>query len=97
MARLKLIVIDVLKPHQPNILELANALAQALGDCQVQIHVEEVDEKTESVTLQVRGPDVSFDVISATVAEYGGSVHSVDEVDVVGDQHQAEAPKADEA
>ncbi|MGB5426367.1 MAG: DUF211 domain-containing protein, partial [Gammaproteobacteria bacterium] len=51
MASVQRLILDVLKPHQPNALEFARAIA-VLGDgYQVDIRVLEVDEHTE--TLQV--------------------------------------------
>ena len=85
MALLKHVILDVLKPHQPTILELANALAVAVPACTIHIHVEEVDDKTESVTLVVDGDDIPYETVAKTIADMGASVHSIDEVDVTGD------------
>ena len=82
MARLRRIVLDVLKPHQPGGVEFAGALADHLGDCSVRLEVEERDEKTESVAVEVAGADIDFDAVTAKINEMGGSVHSVDEVEV---------------
>lgn len=76
-------VLDVLKPHEPNALEFARAIA-AHG-YRVQIMVDEVDEKTESVVLVVEGRNIDFDIVRATINELGGSLHSIDEVEVHGD------------
>lgn len=81
------LVLDVLKPHEPNSLEFARAIA-AHG-YRVQLTVEEIDEKTETLLLMVEGPMIDFDLIRATINELGGSLHSIDEVEV-----QGEAPTA---
>jgi hypothetical protein len=78
----KRLVLDILKPHEPNALEFARALA-ALG-CRVQLRVDEVDEKTETLVVTVEGDDIDFDLLRATVNEMGGSLHSIDEVEVHG-------------
>ena len=84
MASVKHLVLDVLKPHQPNILEFARAIA-ALGEgYRVDIHVLEVDEQTETLQVVIEGNDLSFDLISAAINENGASLHSIDEVSVVG-------------
>ena len=82
MAKLRRIVLDVLKPHQPGGVEFAGLLADHLGDCRVGLEVEERDEKTESVTVVVSGADIDFEAVAAKINEMGASVHSVDEVEV---------------
>lgn len=81
------LVLDVLKPHEPNALEFARAIA-AHG-YRVQIGVEEMDEKTESVVLVVEGSNVDFDLVRTTINELGGSLHSIDEVEVHGESPPA--------
>ena len=82
MAVLRRIILDVLKPHQPGVVEFSGALAEALDGCRVRLKLEERDEKTESVTVEVTGAVVDFDAVTAKINEMGGSVHSVDEVEV---------------
>jgi hypothetical protein len=79
-AKFERLVLDVLKPHDPNVLEFARAIA-APG-FHVHIRVEEVDEKTETLVLTVEGRDIDLDLIRATINELGGSLHSIDEVEV---------------
>jgi hypothetical protein len=82
MAKLRRLVLDVLKPHQPGGVEFSLALADGLEGCGVKLLVEERDEKTESVTVEVTGADIDFEAVTARIGEMGGSVHSVDEVEV---------------
>ena len=83
MACIKRLVLDVLKPHHPNALDFAAALADQGKDTQIKLSVAEVDEKTESVILTIDGEDIDFDAISERITALGGSVHSIDEVEVV--------------
>lgn len=83
MVFLKRIVLDVLKPHQPNGLEFAKSLAQCGDGYRVHYAVTEVDEKTETVVVTIEGENIEFDTVSETIAELGASLHSVDEVEVV--------------
>lgn len=85
MARLRRIVLDVLKPHQPGILEFSTDLVARLDGCRVRLQLEERDEKTESVTVEVTGEQVEFEAVTTKIQEMGGSIHSVDEVDVEPD------------
>ena len=87
--RYERMVLDVLKPHDPNALEFARAIA-AHG-YRVQLGVEEVDEKTESVVLVVEAPHIDFDLVRATINELGGSLHSIDEVEVHGEEAPGES------
>jgi hypothetical protein len=84
MASVQRLVLDVLKPHQPNALEFARAIA-ALGEgYQVDIRVLEVDENTETLQVAIEGDRLDFELISGAISENGASLHSIDEVSVVG-------------
>jgi uncharacterized protein len=84
MASVQRLVLDVLKPHQPNALEFANAIA-ALGDgYRVEIRVTEVDDKTETLLVAIEGDGLDFERINSAISESGASLHSIDEVSVVG-------------
>ena len=74
MTQVKRLVLDVLKPHQPNALEFAEALAA--------LKVVVIDEKTESTMVTIVGSAPDYAVIEARVNDLGGSVHSIDEVEV---------------
>jgi hypothetical protein len=93
MPSLKLIVLDVLKPHSPNALEFVSAIAGQHRECRVKLVVTEVDEKTESTIITIEGEDIPYDAVVETITRLGGSVHSMDEVVVQGSGY---AP-ADEA
>jgi hypothetical protein len=87
MVLVKRLVLDVLKPHQPNVLEFSQALAMAGGDYRVCATVLEVDEKTETLQVVVEGDAIDFGALESRIRDMGGSLHSIDEVDV-----QSEAP-----
>ena len=84
MASIRKLVLDVLKPHQPNALEFATTLAEQKDDYQVRLTVTEVDEKTESTILVITGQDIEFQAIEEAIKRMGASVHSIDEVVVFG-------------
>ena len=83
MVLVKRLVLDVLKPHKPNGLEFAKAIAEHGLDYRVNFTVQEVDEKTETVQIIIEGKDIDFDGISDTIANLGGSLHSIDQVEVI--------------
>ena len=84
MASVHRLVLDVLKPHQPNALVFANAIAELGEGYRVDIRVVEVDDKTETLTVSIEGDGLDFDRISTAISESGASLHSIDEVSVVG-------------
>ncbi len=86
MAKLKRVVLDVLKPHQPNIIDFAKAIS-ALGEgYRVTLQVDEMDEKTETVLLSVEGDELDFEAMQSMINELGASLHSIDEVEIVPDE-----------
>lgn len=82
MVLVKRLVLDVLKPHQPNALEFSQALAKAGGNYRVCITVLEVDKKTETLKVVVEGDAIDFDAVQSGISDLGGSLHSIDEVEV---------------
>ena len=85
MVSVKRIVLDVLKPHQPNALEFCQAIAKVGVDYHVRLIVLEVDENTETLQIAVDGSAVDFEAIQSIISEMGGSLHSIDEVEVQSD------------
>jgi hypothetical protein len=84
MTKTRRLVLDVLKPHQPNALDFSSALANLGADYRVKLTVTEVDKKTESTIVTIEGADIHFDDIKAAIEKMGASVHSIDEVEVYG-------------
>ncbi len=80
MAAIRRLVLDVLKPHEPSVTELADTAAEVDGVAGVNATLIEVDEEVENVKLTVAGDDIDEDAVYTAVDELGGSVHSVDEV-----------------
>lgn len=85
------LVLDVLKPHQPNSLEFAERLA-AVGDLRVKVTVLEMDERTETLKVVIEGEDIPFELVQEAIDDSGASLHSVDEVEVVGAEYGASTP-----
>lgn len=84
MVKIQRIVLDVLKPHSPNGLEFSAQLAEKCPGCRFNLKVLEVDEKTETVIIIVESENIPYDTISDVITTMGGSIHSIDEVDVIG-------------
>lgn len=84
MTKIIRIELDVLKPHRPTILDFARVVASLGDDYRVRLDVEEVDEKTETTKFIVEGESLDFDRIEQTIKEAGGTIHSIDAVEVIG-------------
>ena len=82
MPTIRKLVLDVLKPHEPNALEFAVNLAAAGIDMRIKHTVVEVDEKTESTILVIEGNDLAYEDINEAIKKMGASIHSIDEVEV---------------
>ena len=82
MVRVKRIVLDVLKPHQPNALEFSQAIAEVGADYHVRLIVLEVDKNTETIQIELEGSAIDFEMIQNAITSMGGSLHSIDEVEV---------------
>jgi hypothetical protein len=82
MVSVKRLVLDVLKPHHPNALEFTRVIAEVGSDYHVRLNVNEVDENTETLQVIIEGASVDFDAIQEAIKNMGGSLHSIDEVEV---------------
>jgi hypothetical protein len=82
MALVKRMVLDVLKPHHPNALDFAQSIANEGPDYRVRLTVNEVDENTETLQVIVEGEAIDFEKIQEAISGLGGSLHSIDEVEV---------------
>ena len=90
MELVKRLVLDVLKPHSPNPLEFARQLAGLSAGYEVRLVVDEMDEKTESIILEICADNIDYDQVAEKVEEMGGSIHSIDEVEVINSPESGE-------
>lgn len=80
MSDIRRLVLDVLKPHHPSIVDLARKLSALEGVSGVNCSLEEVDQETESIKITVEGIAIDFDVVEQAISESGAVIHSVDSV-----------------
>jgi hypothetical protein len=92
MAQVKRLVLDILKSHQPNVLEFSRVLAEQ-GELRVRVTVIEMDDKTETLEVEIEGEDIDFDRIKDAIHNFGASLHSIDEVEMAG---RGESPPEEE-
>jgi hypothetical protein len=76
------LVLDVLKPHNPNTIEISQKLSQVKGVNFVNSISEEVDQDTESIRITIEGNNLNFSELKKIIEDCGGAVHSIDEVTV---------------
>ncbi|MCX8176363.1 MAG: DUF211 domain-containing protein [Candidatus Bathyarchaeota archaeon] len=79
---IKRIVVDSLKPRETPIIELSKALCYVDGVEEVDVAVTEVDAKTETIRLTIKGSDINYENIVKVLSEYGVAVRSIDEINV---------------
>jgi hypothetical protein len=80
MGRIRRLVLDTLKPHDPTIIDLAQKLSDMAGVEAVNISIYEMDRKVENAKITIEGNDINFEEIRGVIAENGGAIHSIDEV-----------------
>ncbi len=78
-AKLRRIVLDVLKPHNPSIVDLARELASLPGVDGVNINIYEVDRRVENAKVTLEGDDLNYQALVAVIEDGGGTIHSIDE------------------
>jgi len=78
-AKIRRVVMDVLKPHEPSIIEVAQRLAGLPGVDGVNISIYEVDRMVENAKITIEGADLEYGPILGLIEDVGGTVHSIDE------------------
>ena len=83
LSRSKMIrrlILDVLKPHNPSVIELSEALSELEGVDGVNIIIYEIDQQVENAKIIIAGDRIDFENIKKKLEEMGATIHSVDEV-----------------
>jgi hypothetical protein len=80
MGQLRRLVLDVLKPMEPSIVELSQMLAEIEGVEGVNISIYEIDRRVENAKITIEGSNLPYTSIMELIEENGGAIHSIDEV-----------------
>jgi len=80
MSKVRRLVLDVLKPLEPTIIELAEQLSGLPGVEAVNISIYEIDRRVENAKITIEGDDLNYSEVERIIQENGGTIHSVDEV-----------------
>ena len=82
MANVRRVVLDVLKPHSPDLVEVATQLADLDGIDGVDISLIEMDQKVENVKITCEGDSIDYEKVEEIVKQNGASIHSLDKISV---------------
>lgn len=74
------LVLDVLKPHEPDTVTFATAVAGCAGVEGVNVALIETDREVQNLKVTLEGSAIDVDAVEETVADLGGTVHSIDQV-----------------
>jgi hypothetical protein len=80
MGKVRRLVLDVLKPLEPTIIELAQQLSGLSGVEAVNISIYEIDRRVENAKITIEGANILYESVDQAIQENGGTVHSIDEV-----------------
>ena len=72
--------LDILKPHMPGVDLVARTLMKIEGVTKVSIKVDELDQKTASLHVNIEGTNISLDNITGVLDSMNCALHSIDEV-----------------
>jgi len=81
-VNIRRILIEALKPRETLLVELAQVICSVNGAEECDIIVTDVDVKTETIKITVKGPSIKYDDVSNVLREYGVSIKGIDEVSV---------------
>lgn len=81
-SRVVKVVLDVLKPRELSLPQLAASICEHSGASQVIADIVEVDVKTETVKLTVEGEKLDLDLLHQVLEEYGCALRSMDSITV---------------
>lgn len=74
------VVLDVLKPHEPGMVELTSGMIDQLEIDGVTATLVEMDENVRTVRVVIEGDDLDLDHITSVINDLGASIHSIDQV-----------------
>lgn len=80
MSEIKRLVLDVLKPHHPSIIELSKRISNMAGILGVNCTIDEVDQDTESLKVTIEGNSINYEKVEKIIKECGAVIHSIDSV-----------------
>ena len=86
------VLVEALKARDTSLVNLSQAICSVNGVEECDIVVTDVDAKTETIKLTVRGADIEYSGIMSVLQENGVSVKGVDEVNVSKTKQSSQRP-----
>ncbi|AXR76390.1 DUF211 domain-containing protein [Natrarchaeobaculum sulfurireducens] len=80
MAPITRLVLDVLKPHDPGVVDFTTELGDLEAVEAATATVVEVDETVKTLRVTLEGEALSIDAIREEIQDLSGSIHSIDQV-----------------
>jgi hypothetical protein len=85
MVPIRRLVLDVLKPHEPSIVDVAREVSSASGVRGTNAMLLEMDREVQNIRLVIEGDAIDDGEVERHITNLGGTIHSIDEV-VVGEE-----------
>lgn len=79
MSNIRRLVLDILKPYEPSIIDLAHQLSDLEGIEGVNISIYEIDRKVENAKVTIQGKNILYNEVLKVIQDNGGAVHSIDQ------------------
>ena len=76
------VVLDVLKPHEPGMVELTTGMLERMDIEGVTATLVEMDENVRTVRVVIEGEELDLEQITSVINDLGASIHSIDQVSV---------------
>jgi hypothetical protein len=76
------LLIEAVKPRDTSSLELTQALCSVQGVEECELVVTDVDVRTETVRLTIKGPDIDYPELKKAMDENSLAIKGLDEVNV---------------
>ncbi|MDD3792790.1 MAG: DUF211 domain-containing protein [Candidatus Bathyarchaeota archaeon] len=93
-VQIRRVLIEALKARETSLVELSQLLCSVNGVEECDIVVTDVDVKTDTIKLTVRGTNIEYDGILNILQDNGVSVKGVDEVSVSKVKQSMQRPTA---
>ncbi|MDQ2054256.1 MULTISPECIES: DUF211 domain-containing protein [Halobellus] len=79
MVDLRRVALDILKPHDPSMLEFTERIAAVESVDGVSTSLIELDQEVQNVKITAEGTSLEYDAIEDAIESFGGTVHSIDQ------------------
>lgn len=78
MSYVRRLVLDVMKPHDPSVIDISESLARLEKVHGVNIVVVEIDREVENVKITIEGEGLDYVEIKKNLSDFGVAIHSID-------------------